>query len=1234
MLGGNPKPATDQNTAKATSFLESFPLPVCSRSRVQSAALLLVASTVAPTRRGLSHPTLPEPARGDFGARCTATLAAMLRELSLKAKARRRSSSREPELADDVDASAAANSSGDGFTTTGATSLRTLRASLKAGATSTFSTAPKPSDPSLAPRAPRTGGLAALRTSGAVGASGPKPPSMAAGGGKDSPPKTTASRGVVGKEAPVDAPISIHVPLRDGPPKRAPGLTYPLLSVNELLAWRPTGALARCVSRTPLPQSAVARYTRSGAGAAGAGPTASASAPASASSVKRIQPPRLLLCHDFAHGYPEWEASADGVSGEDCPVDQGMWRFNHWAYVDIFVYFSHHRVTIPPVGYIHAAHRHGALALGTLIFENADGLADLKQILASFRLRSKAATQLATVAKFFGFDGWLVNVEVSLASHQLAGELAAFVADLTRSTRKLVGAASEVIWYDAITRSGELKWQNELNVENESYFKAAGAIFTNYHWDRSAPVRSAVKAGPRRTDVFTGIDVHGRNTFGGGGFQTHLALRPIKQSGTSAAIFAPSWTVERCPPNVVNPLELEERFWTGPRGKFGRESIAHYFKERAVVTELPFSTSFDPGWGPRTFKNGLVVDERRYFNMSRQDVQPSFMRTHVASGDPAGASLSMSSEVALQGSTSVQVTFGFSQSRMMSGTYSVLRLFVANVPLAAAIPRSASSRADSRFGGMSESTLATSSTPAQKQRPMSLRVAYDYYVQSETPEAADSFGMVLMLNSPATAILLVSENSKWATDIPGSAIGGSKLGGTVVPTEEPMAEGSVISATGGARHMKASVRLQVLGKFVTCHVVTPTREHVVQGPPASDPGKWYTRVFDLPPSLVVGQRLAEVMVVVGEPPVQPQSVSPSPFATPGGSRLQSRLGSRLGSRDVSRYGSRPESRQGSRTTSRRGSRPVSRQGSRPGSRSGSPPRADDLLASADQMGADRSYGSMSFSNQRSSSALSRRISVRADKNEADGTGREHCNGTEARQRPAAMRRDGSYRDAFAVQGVVDFSQMDEEEDSVNWSANASRAMSRLSSRLGTPSGSRSGSRIHSRLTSRRGSTANSLAVSRAGSRAGSRLASPSGTPLSGGSGALPLLASALSGSGMRSGMATPNGRMSSAPSRLSVAPLRDLKSALINAAGSLAGMGATAEGTEGGVSRVTYCVYLGSVRMEMFEVSDAGSRRRESAGFDNDFFNTGDALMGAAAPLRSGGSSGFSQRRLSRRHLV
>jgi len=45
----------------------------------------------------------------------------------------------------------------------------------------------------------------------------------------------------------------------------------------------------------------------------------------------------------------------------------------YWSGVDVFVYFSHNFVTIPPVGWVNACHRNGVTVLGTFITEWDEG---------------------------------------------------------------------------------------------------------------------------------------------------------------------------------------------------------------------------------------------------------------------------------------------------------------------------------------------------------------------------------------------------------------------------------------------------------------------------------------------------------------------------------------------------------------------------------------------------------------------------------------------------------------------------------------------------------------------------------------------------------------------------------------------------------------------------------------------------------------------------------------------
>lgn len=40
-------------------------------------------------------------------------------------------------------------------------------------------------------------------------------------------------------------------------------------------------------------------------------------------------------------------------------ADATFYSLQHWASIDVFIYFSHHLVTIPTPGWIVAGHRHG-----------------------------------------------------------------------------------------------------------------------------------------------------------------------------------------------------------------------------------------------------------------------------------------------------------------------------------------------------------------------------------------------------------------------------------------------------------------------------------------------------------------------------------------------------------------------------------------------------------------------------------------------------------------------------------------------------------------------------------------------------------------------------------------------------------------------------------------------------------------------------------------------------------
>ncbi|XP_038876448.1 cytosolic endo-beta-N-acetylglucosaminidase 1-like isoform X2 [Benincasa hispida] len=248
---------------------------------------------------------------------------------------------------------------------------------------------------------------------------------------------------------------------------------------------------------------------------------------------------RILVCHDMAGGYidDKW------VQGGTNPDAYAIW---HWYLIDVFVYFSHDLVTLPPPCWTNTAHRHGVKVLGTFILE--EGGTDVRDTLLSSKdsaeMYAERLTELAIALDLM--DGWYclkfsyldcnsvtslkcayesyillgMNMEISMSLQQVT-HLKEFVSHLTQSMHsKLPG--SLVIWYDSVTVDGYLYWQNELNEKNKPFFDISDGIFVNYNWNEGTPEKSAVVAGERKHDVYMGIDVFGRGTFGGGGWDVSL----------------------------------------------------------------------------------------------------------------------------------------------------------------------------------------------------------------------------------------------------------------------------------------------------------------------------------------------------------------------------------------------------------------------------------------------------------------------------------------------------------------------------------------------------------------------------------------------------------------------------------------------------------------------------------------------------------------------------------------
>ncbi|KAK6349876.1 hypothetical protein TWF696_006137 [Orbilia brochopaga] len=335
---------------------------------------------------------------------------------------------------------------------------------------------------------------------------------------------------------------------------------------------------------------------------------------------------KLLVCHDFKGAYLPYEDS-QGIFSSDT-----FYTLEYTHLVSTFVYFSHHRVTIPPAPWVNMMHRNGVRVLGTLPFEGGDQKnkrpTDIHNILDTDPQGNYIfAKLLAKIAKYYGFDGWLLNFEAEFPQRRWSPyHLLNFVKKLKLECEALV-KGSEVIWYDSLTIWNKVDYKNGLSPDNSPLFKVASGFYSNYQWTAAQllETRAISTSLGRNHDVYMGIDVFGRGTFGGGGWGIGTALSAIRDHCLSAAVFAPGWTFEH-----FNGLQFEERnrkLWIDGRAadpELPCRPIKDYVPVWPVGTEQFFYTNFNRGFGKKWFMEGRQVSSEPWVHIGAQSILPTF----------------------------------------------------------------------------------------------------------------------------------------------------------------------------------------------------------------------------------------------------------------------------------------------------------------------------------------------------------------------------------------------------------------------------------------------------------------------------------------------------------------------------------------------------------------------------------------------------------------------------------
>lgn len=147
----------------------------------------------------------------------------------------------------------------------------------------------------------------------------------------------------------------------------------------------------------------------------------------------------VLLVHDYAGNYHDYES----VQGAD--IAEEMYACEYLQYVDSFVYFSHKLVCVPPPTWTNTLHRNGVKALGTILIEPQTKETErlLKYTDDGGNMQFNLVRVLADIAKHYGFDGYLINIEMSFPKEAWSSVvLQAFLAQL----RTELGEKRQLLW--------------------------------------------------------------------------------------------------------------------------------------------------------------------------------------------------------------------------------------------------------------------------------------------------------------------------------------------------------------------------------------------------------------------------------------------------------------------------------------------------------------------------------------------------------------------------------------------------------------------------------------------------------------------------------------------------------------------------------------------------------------------------------------------------------------------
>ncbi len=348
-----------------------------------------------------------------------------------------------------------------------------------------------------------------------------------------------------------------------------------------------------------------------------------------------------------------------------------IYAFSHWQYVDTLVYWGGSPlegvIVAPTAAVIDAAHRNGVPVLGSIAFPASEYLGKFEWVsdLTSHEDgRFPVADKLIQAAEYYGFDGWLVRQQTGGASARTAHAMNNFIRYLRENS------SLKIVWFDSMDRFGNTQSHSTFDERNETFLindgPVAHAMTLDDAW-RGGGANAANLLASRQRALDLGIDpydIHAGVDLRNSGYTSNVnwaRLFPDQQPhNLSLALYETDWTL-RLASDMDDFQSRESRLWSGPNHDPSNtetsqnwRGISHYIPAVSPVTELPFVTHFNRGYGSRFAVDGNVVRDGPWNNLSLQDVLPAWR--WIVDTEEADISIDFDMEQPYFGGASLRVT--------------------------------------------------------------------------------------------------------------------------------------------------------------------------------------------------------------------------------------------------------------------------------------------------------------------------------------------------------------------------------------------------------------------------------------------------------------------------------------------------------------------------------------------------------------------------------------------------